>query len=34
MSVLMEQLGSHWTDFRGILYLSIFQKLSRKYKFG
>jgi hypothetical protein len=25
-SVLMEQLGPHWTDFREIWYLSIFQK--------
>ena len=22
----MEQIGSHWTDFHGILYLSIFRK--------
>ena len=25
-SVLMEQLGTHWTDFYEILYLSIFRK--------
>ena len=25
-SVRMEQLGSHWTDFREMLYLSIFRK--------
>ena len=25
-SVHMEQLGSHWTDFHEILYLSIFRK--------
>jgi hypothetical protein len=25
-SVRMEQLGSHWTDFQEILYLSIFRK--------
>jgi len=25
--VRMEQLGSHWTDFRELLYLSIFQKI-------
>ena len=25
-SVRMEQLGSHWTDFREILYLNIFRK--------
>jgi len=26
MSVRMEQLGSHWTDFREIWHLSIFRK--------
>ena len=26
MSVRMEQLGSHWTDFHDILYLIIFRK--------
>ena len=26
MSVRMEQLGSHWTDFHEIRYLSIFRK--------
>ena len=26
----MEQLGSHWTDFRDIWYLSIFRKLCRE----
>ena len=26
LSVLLEQLGSHWTDFREIWYLSIFRK--------
>jgi len=25
-SVRMEELGSHWTDFLGILYLSVFRK--------
>ena len=29
----MEQLGSHWTDFHEISYLSIFENLSRKWKF-
>jgi len=41
LSVRMEKLVSHWTDFHGILYLSIFRKTlqkiqvslkSRKYK--
>jgi len=27
LSVRVEQLGSHWTDFHEILYLSIFWKL-------
>jgi len=26
----MEQLGSHWTDFYKILYLSIFRKIIEK----
>ena len=26
LSIRMEQLDSHWTDFNGILYLSIFRK--------
>jgi hypothetical protein len=26
----MEQLGSHWTDFHEILYLSIFRKIFDK----
>jgi len=26
----MEQLGSHWTDFNGIWYLSIFKKYLEK----
>jgi hypothetical protein len=26
LSVRMEQLGWHWTDFHEILYLSIFRK--------
>jgi len=26
LSIRMEQLGSHWTDFRNIWYLSIFRK--------
>ena len=26
LSVLMQQLGSHWTDFNGILYWNIFRK--------
>ena len=29
LSVCMEQLGSNWTDFHKILYLSIFRKLWR-----
>ena len=29
-SVRMEQLGSHWTDFYGSLFLSIFQKKCRE----
>jgi hypothetical protein len=31
-SVRIEQLGSHWTDFHEILYLSIFRKFSWKIK--
>jgi len=30
MSVRMEQLGSHWTDFHKILRMSIFQKSVEK----
>jgi hypothetical protein len=30
LSVCMEQLGSHWTDFHGIRYLSIFRKSVEK----
>jgi hypothetical protein len=30
LSVRMEQLGSHWSDFREILYLSIFRKSVEK----
>jgi len=26
LSVRMEQLGSHWTDFHEILYLTVFRK--------
>ena len=29
-SVRMEQLGSHWTDFNEIWYLSIFRKSDEK----
>jgi len=29
-SVHMEQLGSHWTDFHEIWYLSIFRKFVEK----
>jgi hypothetical protein len=29
-SVRMEELGSHWTDFHEILYLSIFAKAVEK----
>jgi hypothetical protein len=32
-SVLMEQLGSSWTDFHVIWYLSIFRKSVEKIKF-
>jgi len=30
LSVRMEQLGSHWTDFHEILYLVIFLKSAEK----
>ena len=30
LSVRMEKLGSHWTDFHEILYLSIFRKSGKK----
>jgi hypothetical protein len=33
LPVRVEQLGSHWTDFHEIRYLSIFRKMSRKLKF-
>jgi hypothetical protein len=33
LSVRMEQLGSHWTDFDEIWYLSFLKNLSRKFKF-
>jgi hypothetical protein len=33
LSVRMEQLCSHWTDFNEILYLIIFEKLSTNFKF-
>jgi hypothetical protein len=29
-SVRMEQLGSHWTDFNEIWYVSIFRKYVKK----
>jgi hypothetical protein len=29
----MEKLGSHWTDFHEIWYLSFFENLPRKLKF-
>ena len=32
-SVRIEQLGSHWTDFYEILYLRIFRKSVKKFKF-
>jgi hypothetical protein len=32
-SVRMEQLGSDWRNFSGILYLGFFENLSRKFKF-
>ena len=31
-SVRVVQLGSHWVDFHEILYLKIFQNLSKKFK--
>ena len=31
-SVLMEQLGSHWTDFDETWYLSFFRKYVEKFK--
>jgi hypothetical protein len=30
MSICMEQLGSHWTDFDEILYLSTFRNAVQK----
>jgi hypothetical protein len=30
LSVLMEQLGSHWTEFHEICHLSIFRKFVQK----
>jgi hypothetical protein len=33
VSVCREQLGSHWTEFDLILYLSFSKHLSRKFKF-
>jgi hypothetical protein len=30
----VEQIGSHWTDFRENLRLNIFQKFLRKFKFN
>ena len=32
LSVRMKHLGSHWTDFHEIWYLTIFKKKSRKFK--
>jgi hypothetical protein len=34
LSVRMEQLGSHWTDFHEIWYLSVFQKSVAKIIFS
>jgi hypothetical protein len=34
LSVRIEQLGSHWTNFQAILYLSIFQKSVEKNQFS
>jgi len=31
-SVLMEQLGSHWADFREILYWKIFRKFVENFQ--
>jgi hypothetical protein len=33
-SVSKEQLGSHWTDFHGILYLNVFRKSVEKSNFS
>ena len=33
-SFRMEQIGSHWTDFHEIWYLSIFRKSDKKIKFN
>jgi hypothetical protein len=33
MSVRMEQLGSHWTDFDETCYLTFIEIISRKFKF-
>ena len=34
LSVCMEQLGSHWTDFDEIRYVKLFSRnMSRKFKF-
>ena len=30
LSACMEQLGSHWTDFRDFFYLRIFRKICRE----
>jgi hypothetical protein len=32
LSLCMEQLGSHWTDFNEILYLNIFRNYVEKIK--
>jgi hypothetical protein len=34
LSVLMEQLGTHWTDFHEIWHLNISRESVRKFKFG
>jgi len=31
LSASMEKLGYHWTNYNGILYLWIFENLSRKF---
>ena len=34
LSVRMEQLGPHWTDFDEIWFLSFFENVARKFKFN
>jgi hypothetical protein len=34
LSACVEKLGSHWKDFREILYLIIFKKFAEKFQFS